>query len=1099
MAYLVYEVDGKIIKARVQQKTDTLANWLANTNIILEGEQAFVVNDLGQPINFKIGDGTKTFSELPYWIRYDQAAYIQYTDTPTEEVAYTIVGPGTYGSIEINQSQIGILSWNGLEWSSEIINIPNEAHELKPISSGSLPTITTQGINYKMYVSGGKTGATFTGPGLPSGSVTLTKYERGTLWFDKDTNEWSLLDVQELPEGEDGKTIETYNNLKSYSSGSQIFFGDEKIFEVLTTTSYGENPETSPAKFKKIFDPLDLIVGGLKKSRNLILDSMYRYGTYSVSDGSFIPQTGSARQNLAVLVKVKPNTWYGMRGGNAVNSQARMAYFTDSNTFISAVAGSTAGNFPIKFQTPANCGYVGITVAFNTNFEALNEYRKSFILAELESSSEDVPAYELGGYYYDLSDINIRLSSVESDIYILNLNNEAFEMSPNLIDNSDFVGGAFIGGAGLKITHDTASINWISCVAKVEAGLPYYLQGIQLGLIDPGFAVAVVLFGDDSDNFVGQILGTDFANPFIPPTGATKAFIRIANTLNIGNSPHDNEYVGVVQLEQNTVGTPYQPYGGRVKVSAIPNLPVSKITDFNAGVDANPTVIFNKEAVDFLLEDYDKVYKFDGTSYAALAADRVLNNPGDYLEIKFKAADDIALYQEGLQLVGKDPVSATNVLGVYSSNAIWMRESVGGTYKSWTLPEVAVGVPVTIKLEVSSDGMWELFFNGNSVGKVAKTGSFIVRNFGNAYANSNATYKFFKGSIYYTNISVSGSVTQIEDFTALSTSVNISIELIKKDSNNDLQLGYPSMFYEFSPTMYNGKEGFHIYSKLYGSNNLYVRHTLYRNYDMSELIYWDYYKLNACSVYSYNGYSMAATGVNVYIGSENEFTLLQRGKADHTGGYHGDEIYRIARFKANGVGINDLTGIIELTPCDVFEYQIVSDLHETANSATSGVPIAGHPIIAEHIKTVVIKPDKTTITNVVSFKKSIDVVRAYTGLVCLAKPFAQRGYTENGIFAEFDILDNSNALVDPNAKRVYYEGYYGGGIISSDVLNVYKPSIGNEAQLTIYKNNRDLWVTDRANDSKYYRCIGSINNNNYVTVENGEIWQMQCEIELYKK
>ena len=60
----------QIIDARVKQKVDTEANWLANSIIILEGEQAFVVNDLGDPVNFKIGDGTKTFSELPYWINY---------------------------------------------------------------------------------------------------------------------------------------------------------------------------------------------------------------------------------------------------------------------------------------------------------------------------------------------------------------------------------------------------------------------------------------------------------------------------------------------------------------------------------------------------------------------------------------------------------------------------------------------------------------------------------------------------------------------------------------------------------------------------------------------------------------------------------------------------------------------------------------------------------------------------------------------------------------------------------------------------------------------------------------------------------------------
>lgn len=62
----------EIINARVKQKVDTEENWLANPLILLEGEQGFVWtdDDPNQPVNFKIGDGTKTFSELPYFIAY---------------------------------------------------------------------------------------------------------------------------------------------------------------------------------------------------------------------------------------------------------------------------------------------------------------------------------------------------------------------------------------------------------------------------------------------------------------------------------------------------------------------------------------------------------------------------------------------------------------------------------------------------------------------------------------------------------------------------------------------------------------------------------------------------------------------------------------------------------------------------------------------------------------------------------------------------------------------------------------------------------------------------------------------------------------------
>jgi hypothetical protein len=62
-----------VLNARVKQKLATEADWLAieaELGVIFEGEQAFVYNEAGQPVNFKIGDGTKLFSELPYFIAY---------------------------------------------------------------------------------------------------------------------------------------------------------------------------------------------------------------------------------------------------------------------------------------------------------------------------------------------------------------------------------------------------------------------------------------------------------------------------------------------------------------------------------------------------------------------------------------------------------------------------------------------------------------------------------------------------------------------------------------------------------------------------------------------------------------------------------------------------------------------------------------------------------------------------------------------------------------------------------------------------------------------------------------------------------------------
>ncbi|WP_343321424.1 SGNH/GDSL hydrolase family protein [Sphingobacterium multivorum] len=120
------DLEGKVLDARVRQKKDTLAKWEANELILLDGEQAFVVDDGGQPINFKIGDGTKKFADLPFWIAYDQGQYVAITGTvlptPTATVGYSIVPEGTYtragqANVVVPAGKMGVLNFAANTWS----------------------------------------------------------------------------------------------------------------------------------------------------------------------------------------------------------------------------------------------------------------------------------------------------------------------------------------------------------------------------------------------------------------------------------------------------------------------------------------------------------------------------------------------------------------------------------------------------------------------------------------------------------------------------------------------------------------------------------------------------------------------------------------------------------------------------------------------------------------------------------------------------------------------------------------------------------------------------------------------------------------------
>ena len=56
---------SKIINTRLRLKKDTSANWELNNPVLLDGEKILVVTNAGE-IREKVGDGTKTYTQLPF-------------------------------------------------------------------------------------------------------------------------------------------------------------------------------------------------------------------------------------------------------------------------------------------------------------------------------------------------------------------------------------------------------------------------------------------------------------------------------------------------------------------------------------------------------------------------------------------------------------------------------------------------------------------------------------------------------------------------------------------------------------------------------------------------------------------------------------------------------------------------------------------------------------------------------------------------------------------------------------------------------------------------------------------------------------------------
>jgi len=55
----------KTYNARVQNKRDTSANWTKNDPVLLDGEIIIVDTSAGE-VRYKVGDGTKKYSKLPF-------------------------------------------------------------------------------------------------------------------------------------------------------------------------------------------------------------------------------------------------------------------------------------------------------------------------------------------------------------------------------------------------------------------------------------------------------------------------------------------------------------------------------------------------------------------------------------------------------------------------------------------------------------------------------------------------------------------------------------------------------------------------------------------------------------------------------------------------------------------------------------------------------------------------------------------------------------------------------------------------------------------------------------------------------------------------
>lgn len=151
-------MNEKILKTRIKQRRDTVANWTKNNPVLLKGEIA-IVEDTDGTIRFKVGDGSKTFSALAYTDEKLKAEIAtkgnKLAEAGSETMPVYIKSDGTATAIAALPHRY--LSWGGLPRLNTVS--PVDAALSYAHSANRLQFMSPDAIKIERSTDGGQTWA----------------------------------------------------------------------------------------------------------------------------------------------------------------------------------------------------------------------------------------------------------------------------------------------------------------------------------------------------------------------------------------------------------------------------------------------------------------------------------------------------------------------------------------------------------------------------------------------------------------------------------------------------------------------------------------------------------------------------------------------------------------------------------------------------------------------------------------------------------------------------------------------------------------------------------------------------------------------------
>lgn len=330
-----------ILKTKIQLRHDTAANWEANkTVVLLAGELGFETDTN----KFKIGDGVKTWAELPYAVK-DEIALTDENVTMTDDFTATV----NIGTFTVPASGSGTIAAQGKTLKEFLSGLFAKAKD---------PTITQPSVSISLTGAGAKeVGSEFT----PSYSVT---FKAGSYQYGPATGVTATYAVSD-----------TASHTATEASGSFAKFtvADTTNYKVsvVATHTAGVAPKNNlgtPVDSKKIVAGTknassgtvtgyrNSFWGGVKSKEGTPTSAIIR-GLAGKKNGSISAgNTGDAQESVGdmrVIIAVPaPRTINSIKDVNGLNAEAFSA-FTHITVNVEGANGYTAKSYNVYYKDNA--------------------------------------------------------------------------------------------------------------------------------------------------------------------------------------------------------------------------------------------------------------------------------------------------------------------------------------------------------------------------------------------------------------------------------------------------------------------------------------------------------------------------------------------------------------------------------------------------------------------------------------------------------------------------------------------------------------------------------------------------------------------------